>query len=31
MPDYPVKESYQDYLDNRDVFMQKALELIASD
>lgn len=28
IPDYPVKENYQDFLHKKDAFMEKALELI---
>ena len=29
-PDYPVKETYQDFLTGKDVFMETALKLIDS-
>ncbi|MFC2084678.1 S41 family peptidase [Bacteroidota bacterium] len=31
MPDHPVRETYQDFLDNKDLFMEKAMEQIAFD
>ncbi len=30
MPDYPVKVTYQDFLEGRDVYLEKALEIIAA-
>jgi len=30
MPDYPVKETYQDFLDGKDVYLEAALRLIES-
>ncbi len=30
MPDYPVKETCRDFLEGRDVYLEKALELIAA-
>jgi hypothetical protein len=31
LPDYPVRETYQDFLDGRDVYMEEALRLIKND
>lgn len=31
MPDYRVRETYQDFLDNKDLFMEKVMEQIALD
>lgn len=28
MPDYPVRETYRDFLDGRDVYLEAALRLI---
>jgi hypothetical protein len=30
MPDYPVRETYQDFLDGKDVYMETALKLVIS-